>query len=71
MSDLETLRDHARFMTTYTTPGIALEPDRTHTLRRPVWRYTVPTDAERALWQQIADEIDVYLAPDDGQETLL
>lgn len=33
----------------------------------------VPTDAERALWRQIADEIDTYLASseDHGQEALL
>lgn len=28
------------------------------------------TDAERALWKQIADEIDAYLTPDDDQLTL-
>lgn len=31
-----------------------------------------PTDRERHLWQQIADELDAYLGDDDdGQETLL
>lgn len=32
-----------------------------------------PTPAERALWQQIAGEIDDYIdgAADDGQEALL
>lgn len=29
------------------------------------------TDQDRAMWKQIADELDAYLAPDDGQEALL
>lgn len=72
MSDIEQLRDHCRFMAAHTTPGVALRPSYTQTLRTPVWSYPVPTDAERVLWQQLADEIDGYLtSTDDGQDSLL
>ena len=29
------------------------------------------TDRARAMWKRIADELDAYLSPDDGQEALL
>lgn len=34
-------------------------------------RHPGPTDAERALWTQIADEIDAYLSNEEGQEESL
>lgn len=78
MSDLTAARDHARKMAAQQPPDLAREPGMRcqigehprcifgpgtcpcacHDDQRPV----VPTDAERALWTQIADEIDAYLA---------
>lgn len=90
MSDLTSLRDHARAMADWTHPREG-QPERSwcDSLRG---RLDVqhdrckhprcgcechdrddeygPTDRERRLWQQIADEIDAYLAPDDDQPTL-
>lgn len=84
-TDLEQTRDHARKMAgaehrpdcrgqrparTCPTPN---EPHPEHDLARWItclgWCPGCVTDAERALWSQLADEIDAYLAPnppDDG-----
>lgn len=57
--DLITLRDHARSMAELVEPS-------------PMTLVPPPTPEERALWAQIADEIDDYLTPaNDGQEALL
>lgn len=69
MSELETARDHARTMATMTVPvtrqATVIEGD--ELVRRLVVVTPVPTEAERRLWVQIADEIDHHLhqAPDD------
>jgi len=107
LSELETLREHAREMAEKgepPRPGLAKWCRRVEV---PVWhpdhergieprhdwcvpmggnaawkrcgcpchdheRPMLPTDAERKLWRQIAEEVGAYLdRPDEGQETLL
>lgn len=58
MTDLEAFRDHARDMASRTRSRA--------TRSRPE-----VSVADRALWKQLADEIDAYLSPaDDGQGDL-
>ena len=84
MSDLDDLRDHARERLAW-QPGDARAACKERTSfgtpkladhancggNRCGCDCHRPTDRERHLWQQIADEIDAYLGDEDGQETLL
>lgn len=86
MSELTDMRDHARARLAWTaelplraacsplTPLRSPKP-RDHANcggRQCGCECHRPTAKEIRLWQQIADEIDAYLAPDDdGQEALL
>lgn len=68
MSDLTVFRDHARKM------AASKPTDRVNAARRGHVPYTVPigplTDAERALWTRLADEVDAYLAADPEDDVL-
>ena len=83
MSDLTDLRDYARARADW-RPGIprAACRDRTAFGSPKLADHRncggcgcdchAPTDSERAMWHQIAEEIDGYLgADDDGQGALL
>lgn len=68
MSDLEQLRDHARHMANLTVPEYHVEQVWLEDRQRYGDREHVtlpPTDAERAMWEQIADELDAHLTPAD------
>lgn len=75
MSELERFRDHARRMAT--AEHVDHCRAKTPLGRRGWWRWAHPdpacegcvTDADRALWTRLADEIDAYLT-DDEQPTL-
>lgn len=69
MNDLEQLRDHARSMAALTEPVTRWCSDvgPGGPYRRQVVVTAVPSDADRALWTQIADEIDTYLTADEDQ----
>ena len=67
MSDLTTFRDHARRMAEAEHKPECKRP-------RPVYGWatsaTPPcpgcvTDADRALWRRLADEVDAYLTHDE------
>lgn len=76
MSDLSTFRDHARAMST-----AEHKPECGESFQRPGWlweSWRTPasdcpgcvTDADRALWKRLADEVDSHLAR-HTEETLL
>jgi len=79
VSDLTSLRDHARARAEWrsgddlraacrerTAFGTPKPPDHANCGgQRCGCDCHRPTDQERLMWQQIADEIDAYLAPDD------
>lgn len=83
MSDLTDLRDHARARADWQSGDLRAACKERTAFGTPKAADHAncggcgcdchrPTDRERAMWQQIADEIDGYLGSDnEGQETLL
>ena len=79
MSDLTSLRDHARARADWSSGDDLRAACRERTAfgtAKPADHANCgghrcgcgchrPTDRERQMWRQIADEIDAYLAPDD------
>lgn len=74
MSDLEAFRDHCRAMATMREPVTRREYCYDRTCKTLGWhRHTtvvtpVPTATDRALWAQMAEEIDDHLATHYDQE---
>lgn len=68
MSELSRFRDYARGMADMTEPVTAAEPVFNETGRvignTIIVVTPLPTPAERQVWTQLADEIDVYLTGD-------
>lgn len=77
MSDLTTFRDHARAMSTAQHKG-ECAVNEYYDDRRWGFRATHPdpacpgcvTDADRALWTHLADEVDAYLGVTDEEAGL-
>lgn len=68
MSDLAAFRDHCRAMAT-STPTTRLPQQ--FGSQRVVCMVGDISDADRALWKRLADEIDAYLGHDHEQDQLL
>jgi hypothetical protein len=75
MSELSTFGAHARAMSTTEHVPECLGENPVHPHPALGWIHPDPacpgcvTDADRALWARLADEVDAYLAP-EPEETL-
>jgi len=76
MSDLSAFRDHARTMSTAEHKGTCQGRREHHNF--PDGRLVYPdpacpgcvSDADRALWARLADEVDAYLSHDEDEVLL-